>query len=416
MVKKVLFLSLLVGLFLAGGLLYAAGVPEVNYTWTKIGDNPFFVCDLNGLLFLENTENYNNQMIAKFGETFRSWEEAKKNRIRLGLKSATVKYLTKTGEIATMENKVFYTKIKYGNNQELAVKVIRDRDKVQIFKEENAETPVVYRSQNSNYHVFTDEEGIWGIQPILTSPVSFQVTKLTQDLVNGKNRAEIQAELGEDKALSWNGDPQISPKGDYVAYVSNKGGQGYQLWLVDIKQETDQNLNTPYKTIQLYDWADDNTIVYSLDEDYYLYDVKNSLNKQLLKDIRLLNFNQDIFVYTKETDDQQIYFYRHSINKEVALSRVPDIALYDTIFSRDVFSLSSDNTKLLLLASKDSDSPKIEKMIYLINSDTSFISEIKFPETEEPYSLGPWTGDNKVVIYTKSQDYPSHYTTWILNF
>jgi hypothetical protein len=419
MLKRILFISLLVGVFLAGGLLYAQETSKTSYSWTKVGDGFYEVWDVNGILFVENPEAYNNVILRKSKENFKTWDEAKRNHARLGLKSSTVKQFNPTGELAVVENWLFYTKIKYGNNQELSVKVVRDRDKVRIAREENSSSPTIYRSQNSNYHIFEDNEGIWGIQPLLTSPMSFEVTKLTKDQINGKNREEIQAEFSEDKALSWTGNPQISPDGNYVAYVSNKGGQGYQLWLIDIKQKSDQNLNTPFKILQLYGWADNNTIVYSFgdsarNKDFYLYNIKTNLSKQLLKDICLINFNQNVFIYTKKGEDQQIYFYRRTDNKEIMAPRLPDIALFDPSFSKD--SLSMDGSKLLIITTKDSNSSKIEKLIYLLRSDTNSLTEIKYTEKQNPDSLSKWIGTNQVIIYTHEYDYISRSSTWILTF
>ena len=420
MLRKVILVGLLLGLLFSSGRLFA-NVPEVNYTWTKIGDGDFAVWDVNGILFVENPEAYNNVILRKSKENFKTWEEAKRNHARLGLKSSTVKQFNRTGELTVVESWLFYNKIKYGNNQELSVKAVRDRDKVRIAKEENSSSPTIYRSQNSNYHIFEDNEGIWGIQPLLTSPMSFEVTKLTKDQINGKTRTEIQTEFSEDKSLSWNDNPQISPDGNYIAYISNKGGQGYQIWLVDIKQKTDQNLNTYGKNLQLYGWSDSNTIIYSFGDsirsnDFYLYDLKTNLSKQLLKAICLIDFNQNVFVYTKRADDQQIFLYRRASNKEITLPRLPDIALFDPVFSDTDVSLSPDGSKLLILTKKLNSAKKLEKLIYLLRSDSMDVNEINYNEKQTPDSLGQWIGSNQVVIYTHEYDYISRSSTWILTF
>jgi hypothetical protein len=430
MVKKILFLSLLVGLFLAGGLLYAAGVPEVNYTWTKIGDDLFGVWQVNGnTFFVENVEDYNiNKLREAAGNGLKnlSWGTAKANRAKLGLRTSIVKYISKDG-MKGMENKVFYTQAKYGANKQLFLKVIRDFDKIWLAKADNEESPEIYSSKNNNYFVFTDEEGIWNIKPVIGDTVSFETVKLSADTVNGKTRSQIRATIkSEDDYLLWNSDPAVSTNGSYLVYISNKDSYSKNLkgpdvrndlWIINTSQGTDKLVLTAPRLTrpEIFKWISDNIFVYSLAGKYYFYNAKENLSSLFLKDADLLNLNENIAVYSKNDNTCQIFFYNFNTQKEIALPPIPQNVMVQAHFSSGVFSPSPDSTKLLVYVTED-DPNIVKRAIYLIDNNKRTISKITWPAGEKRAAFGKWLDNANVMIYTTPDiGGIEYFKTWILH-
>lgn len=429
MLKRLILIGLLLGLFLVSGLMYAKDAPKVNYTWTKIGDDFYEVWSLNEPLFVENVENYNQGMLNKAllnGEKFKSWDEIKTNRIRLGLRISNVKYRDTTGLIKVMDNKMFFKKLTYGNGKVLYIKGTRDREKVRIDKEDNAESPVMYASKNSNYFTFTDEEGIWGIIPIVKDTVSFEVVKLSADKVNGKTKSEINHNLQENQTLLWNEQPRVSDNGSYVAYLSNKNHYStstsdqsvFEFWVIDTKQKTDTMKFTEpnNNNLTIYSWMDDSKLIFSVNDDIYLFDAKDNTRSLLFKNAKLLNYSENFFAYCKNAYPGKIYLYNYKKGKETSTPIISQEALLTAGFLPTHYSISPNGAKLAaLVCERTKESPNGKDMFYIFNNSANLTLRFDWPDGAKGGSLSKWLNNNELIVNTlKYGNGMEIINTWIL--
>lgn len=403
MVKRYLMVGLLLVIVsLSGSLLYAAEETATtpNYTWTKVGDRVYYVWDLNEFFLVEYTKEY---------------------------RPPAVKVLTSTGEVKEAMDRFFFTNIKYDNEYVLSVKGIRDQDKVWITNME--ESLFILRSQYSNYHFFVDNVlsgSIWGIQPEVTDTVRFKVTKLTKDTVNGKTLAQIRVDAGlnEEQLVYWVNDPVISPGDKYIAYDSNKRLKGFELWLIDLKKGTDQPLfGVSGKDLSVLTWTDNHTLLYSMDNKYYLYDLNSRSSKVFVKDIQLLGYRSGLglYVYYKNTDTKQLYIYRKKVNQEIKLPKLPTGVTISSTLSGSDYVPAPDGSKLLIRATVRD--PKRRDVIYLLDPKTNFCGEIPCPKDERPCFIDKWFNDKTVIIRANSDriiegtnNMIAVETTWVLTF
>lgn len=430
--KRVLLIGILLGLIITSSLLYAKEPPKVNYTWTKIGDGFYELWDLHEPLFVENVENYNRAMLAKAraaGEKVSSWESIKPFRERLGLRISNVKYRDANGLIKVSDNKIFFRKLTYGNGKELYIKGIRDWNKVRIGKEDNTGSPLIYASKNNNYFIFTDEEGIWGVMPVIKDTVSFEVVKLTNDKVNDKTQYEIRRNFKENQILLWNEHPRVSSNGSYVAYLSNKDGYSknnnsdqafFELWIIDTKQNKDtiKFSESSVNNLTIYDWADDYELIFSVNDNIYLFNAKDNSRTLLLKDVVLLNYRENIFTYFKNCDSDRMYFYNYKTHKETSSIILPQETLFTAKFLSNYYSTSSNGSRLAVrVCEMNADNPTGKTMIYLLNNSTNSLLKIDWPEGARGGSLGKWLNNNELVLNTlKYSNGMEIIITWILSF